>query len=261
VRFEQTSYSELSLLARCEKAWAYRYLYRVKLPDRSVALQRGSFVHDVVAAWWDNPDTTMTEQVVSWRQVNGATPEDAEWVVDRYEQRYMQARTEGGLRIIGHELRFTVPLPGTQVTVLAYLDGLVLDANGLMWVLERKTMRDWRRLNAIAVDPQVSLYVWAARSTGLPVAGVLYDAIRTYRWKGDRPVDESFQSLWLARTQEQLDETVADMVAGVQRKALLASGMRPTRNLGMACDMCDYRERCWESISFGAGTGVALLDD
>jgi len=261
MRFEQTSYSELSLLARCEKAWAYRYLDRVETGERSVALRRGSFVHDVVAAWWDEPGTTMSAQVEYWRQMNGETPEDGEWVVDRYEQRYEDARANGGLRIIGHELKFTVPIPGTQVSVLCYMDGLVLDSNGDMWVLERKTMRDWRRLNGIDVDPQVSLYVWAARASGLPVAGVLYDAIRTYRWKGDRPVDESFQSLWLARTQAQLDETVADTVAGVQRKALIASGMRPTRNIGMSCDVCDYRQHCWDSLSFGAGAGITMLDD
>ncbi len=298
MRHERASYSELSLLAHCEKAWTYRYLDMVPRGEGTEAMRRGTFIHDVVGMWWDDPTTCMARLVNSY---DGELPEDGEWVALRYEQRYEDVRSAGLVRVIGNELKLVVRLPGTAVDILLYVDQLVLDQQGQMWLVERKTMKDWRRLDSIDVDQQVSTYVWAWRQAGIPVVGVIYDAIKTYRWvpekptltalatevmAGDpgltkkaatemarfrqaehpgveRPVEESFRALWLERTQEQLDETVADMVAAVQRKALLAAGMRPMRNIGQRCGSCDYRPMCWDSLAYGPNSagGVVLLGD
>lgn len=295
MRHDRTSYSEAALLAHCEKAWTYRYLGERRAFEPSVAMQRGTFVHDVVATWWDDPTRGMASIVNKWGEEGQQLPDDGEWVALRYEERYDETRQAGDLRVIGNELKLVVRVPGTQVDLVLYIDQLVLDRAGQMWIVERKTMKDWRRLDSIDVDQQVSLYVWAFRQAGVPVVGAIYDAIRTYRWQPEkptitalaaevmagttstkkeamesaralqaahpgveRPVEDSFRSLWLERTPDQLDEAVADLQAAIQRKALLAAGLRPMRNIGMRCSTCDYRTECWEGLAYGP---VELLPD
>ena len=56
-------------------------------------------------------------------------------------------------------------------------DGVVLDTDGSHWLLERKTKGKFREV--ALKDLQTALYIWALRSMGIPVEGVLWDEIRT----------------------------------------------------------------------------------
>lgn len=286
-----TSYTELSLLADCEKKWEYRYVNRVR-SDQSVAQARGSAIHEAVARWWDDPTLPMAV-INPWPEGRPEDPEEValvEWLLKRYEEHHGPGRRAGSLRMIGHELYFEHPVPGTNVMLRAYVDGLGLDADGQMWLVERKTMKDWQRLDLLEVDQQISLYIWLAQVIGLPVKGVIFDAIRTFRWKlekptladieadliehglsgytkkglrelakqlqeedpgVERPAAESFHVAWLDRSPEHIAEALADVQAGAQRRALLANGARPLRNLGRSCGWCDHKPACWAALSFG----------
>jgi hypothetical protein len=287
----RTSFTELSTLADCEQKWWLRYGEH-RDSGQTVAMRRGSDIHECVSDWWWEPDRPM-DDVIADHDWSGVEAEDVDttiWLLRRYEQAHTHLRAEANLKIVGREVKFSQVLPSTGVEVVAYIDELALDGEGGLWIVERKTMRDWRRLNRLHVDPQLTLYVWVVRESGLPVRGVIFDAIRTYRWQPekptlaqieeqitaegsvyatkkalreeakrrqeahpgvDRPLEDSFAVHYLDRTDTQIDEALADAASAVQRRALLATGVRPIRNIGSGCDMCSHRAECWDSLSFG----------
>lgn len=265
---DRTSHSELSKLAMCEKQWAYRYLDHAPIEEGADMTKRnlGTAIGRAANAFWQ--DQSYEFAINTMERDEGLLSNDnanlALWLMNRYHKVHAPARDAGTIRMVGFEIKLTGTIPGTRIELLAYLDNLALDPKGDLWLVERKTMRDWRRLNGIAVDPQVSRYVWLARSLGLPVRGVLYDAIRTYYWKRDEakhPANESFRTLWLDRTEEEGEEAVKEMQATLKRRAVLLLGDRPIRNIGQHCDWCDHQEDCWNTLSFPYdGAPLPLMD-
>ncbi len=292
MRTTTTSYTEMSKLAECERKWWYSYVVGVR-GEQTVQQRRGSDLHEVIAEWWDRQDRSMPDLMAehTWISEDGEARETVVWLLNRYEEHHGQSRADGVLRMIGHELYFQGLVPGTNTILRAYVDGLGLDAEGGLWLIERKSMKDWRRLALLDVDRQTALYDWIVKLTGLPLQGVIYDAIRTYRWKPevptlavltaevladnpgvtltkkaaaqvagflqanhpgvDRPAGESFYNDWLTRTPAQHAAALADVQAGLQRRGALAAGAPPMRNLGQACDWCDHKVDCWDSLTFG----------
>lgn len=289
LNLNRSSFSELSTLADCEKKWSYRYLLRDK-GEASAAMQKGSFLHEVIGQWWDDPNLTMAS-ILDNLDVTGYPEDvvaDGTWLALRYEEHYGEDRAAGKLKVIGTELYVEVPIPGTAVMAVAYLDQLVLDEQGRMWLVERKSMGNWARLDTLAVDPQLTLYIWMLRTIGVPVVGVIFDAINTYRYvpskpsqkdlipaiteahpewtkkavqeqaKADveahpgveRPAADSFEVQWIDRTEDHMAEALEEMRSALQRRAVLASGGRPMRNIGRACGWCFHKEDCWDALAF-----------
>lgn len=297
MNLNRTSYTELAALAHCERQWWYKYVVGIR-GEQSAQQARGSALHEAIAVWWDQPDVGMAD-INPWPvgRPDDQEAELVEWLLTRYEEHHGPSREAGVLRMIGHELSFAAPVPGTGITLRAYIDGLGLDEDGGLWVVERKSMADWRRLGLLDVDRQRILYDWLVKANGLPIKGVIYDAIRTYRWKSekptlaalkaeimeerggwvgtvkdlhamaqdrqaahpgvDRPAAESFVTEWLTATPRMHEEALADVRAGLQRRGALAAGAPPQRNLNQACDWCDCKSDCWEELTFGR----SALDD
>lgn len=246
-------------------------------------MRKGTGIHELAGTWWTGDDEALAGKLA---EIELSLEDDEQlladtlWLFDRYRRHYGRARNSGSLRVIDTEHKLLAPIPGTDVSLVTYVDQIVKTSSGL-WVVERKTMRDWKRLNSIEVDPQVTIELFQVRNAGWPIKGVIYDAIRTYRWKPEKPTqkwlmenegltreqakqqielhpgierpdDESFQLLYPDRHPEQITEAVADMQTAVRRRALLAAGERPVRNIGSACDNCPFREKCWNELSFGS---------
>lgn len=284
-----TSYTELNTIAQCEMRWAHKYLYRTDQGEKTTGLAKGTWLHDVVGQWWWDPTLSMDEIVRHARNAQADLPwvEDAVWVANRYEQHYFADRAEV-VETVGREVRLELDLPGTGVRVVAWIDEIRRDAQGGLWLVERKTMLNWARLSLLPVDPQITTYLWIARASGLPVVGVLFDAIRTYHWAPEkptltelqgevlteqpeltkkaameiarerqaahpgfeRPLAESFEQLWLDRTDEQIEEGLDEMRAALVRRQMLAGGLRPVRNLGEQCNRCPFKNECWDAVAF-----------
>jgi hypothetical protein len=144
------------------------------------------------------------------------------------------------------------------VLIRTRIDALKRDAEGRLWVVERKTMSDWSRLEFVPSDPQVTLYWLAAVERGLDVYGIEYDAIRTYRWQQERPPEDSVRRLYLDRTPEQAAQALTwlwrimhrrdDLDAWMQAPAA-ARGRGPIRNVhAFVCRTCPYRVPCLEGM-------------
>lgn len=232
---DHTSYSELSTLAGCEQRWWYRYV-EDREDQPSDAMKLGTSMHEFADAFW------------CWDPL--VIPPEAEWLAERYMQHYADQRNS--VKVIESEMNLEWPLGATKL--VGHIDGLY-KIDGKQWLVERKTMRDWRRLDSLDVDLQVSLYCWLARKNGIEFEGVVYDAIRTYAWKRDEhPTSDSFQWLYLDRTDEQIDRAAQWALNLSARAHELASGeLVPVRNLAAhVCGMCPYKVACWDEMAWGA---------
>lgn len=189
---------------RCERQF-YLYPGRDRTNgdrDKGPALQLGTEVHALVQEryagrpWRDLLPERARLKVPSWDPefTLPAAVDHAAWLVERHERVYPKLP-----RLYSTEEYFELQVPNGPV-VQGYIDGLVRHS-GKLWVLEIKTMSRWARLDWLQWDRQLGTYLWAARELGFDVAGVLYDAILTTRWKTPEdspkghPAADSFQRL------------------------------------------------------------------
>lgn len=281
------SYSELNTLAECERKWWYRYLHKADT-TQTEQQYRGETLHKLIGSWRVGGEDLQRMTYEIALEVNNGDMPEAEgerilWLFDRYKRQW----GTDGHRVVATEYRVENPLPGTDLTVLTYVDELVQVPSGGLWAVERKSMKDWQRLNLLDVDPQVTITVWNLRQEFPSLKGVLYDAIRTHRFadnvptlaflrglvgrhtdeskktfearlkviqqeqRTEEPTESSFQRIPLTRTEQEIESAVTEMYAGATRVADLRAGRLPIRNLGRQCDWCDHKLQCWADYRFG----------
>lgn len=199
-----TSYSELSTLADCEMKWLLRYGGPEYVPSEpGVAMQKGTLVHTGVGALMKGLPAVeivrLMEDEAEKMGVDLQTYEDAGWLVDRYRRHYSGLMANVTVEHAEKELK--AKLPGTSVTIRGFVDELWI-IDGKRWLVERKTMADWRRMNLVTVDPQVTLYYWLAQQNGLEPYGIVFDGIRTYRWALEKPTQKALIEAELAKVNE-----------------------------------------------------------
>lgn len=218
----KTSYSELSVLADCEKKWSYRYMgERVDTPP-SEAMAKGTLIHGGVNGFWSAGDWGRgLEQ--AWEELGSRYDPamyeqalaDAEWILMRYEEVYRDLI--GNAEVVYTEKRLQSKIPGTSFSLFGYVDRMVRIA-GKLWLVETKTMKDWSRLDLITVDPQQTIYFDLASLTGYEPYGILFDAIRTYRWKPEKPTQKQLIEEAIANGTRDLNGfPIAGLTAAGQR--------------------------------------------
>lgn len=282
MRDDRSSYSELSTLADCEKKWWFRYLMRDRRPQ-TVQQRRGSHLHDLVAAWRQGDVEPAMQRLVD-ADLDPEQFEAISWVFDRYVRYY---GPQGRPRVVANELKVeSTDGRFGDITIETWVDEIVQVHNGGLWAVERKSMKDWRRLSSLDVDPQVSITVWNLQRNGWPIKGVLYDAIRTHVFAGTKPtqaflkglmakhegekqdayldrireaqewqrIEEPLESSFRLEPQYRSEVHIAaaldEMAAGLARRRALAAGDAPMRNIGNHCDWCDYKYECWTGLEF-----------
>lgn len=233
---DSISYSELGSLARCEWAWNASYVGERPEQSQSAAMARGTELHRLVQHWGRTGEVLPSED------------DTAAWLIGRYADHYAADFLHVDVGAV--EQPFAVRLPGWDGHLFGFMDGIVM-VSGLvpkegLWIWEVKSMKDWSRLSQLPIDRQVSLYIWAARQSGLPVRGVMYDAIRTQRWvRGpERPTAESFERIWIERTDEQLADAVSELRSALTLRAGLTE-RQPVRNIGTNCSWCFHLSSCY----------------
>ncbi len=205
--WDTTSFSELHTLAECEMKHDFKYRQRLDDPSGDAA-QKGTLVHSGInhlfagqskANITDNILAEYAQMTVDnpTQTVNVQVPDDALWLIERYRAYYGPFMRN--VEVLATEVAFAVPLPfligGQQITLKGKVDN-VYRIQGREWAVERKTMGDWSRLDLLEVDPQLTLYDWALKEAHrlgqLPwdIYGILFDAIRTYRWKLEKPTQK-----------------------------------------------------------------------
>lgn len=258
---DELHFSEMSCLATCEQKWSYTYGLDQDEEEQETSrpLVLGSLLHAGATEWWDTPggwDHVDQGKVLSHLADDaraGLTEEiatDFHWLMQRYDEVYQPTHDEW--EVVADEIELDGIIAGVPIGGRA--DRIVLHLpTERLYLMETKSMKDWRRLDILTVDPQITHYWTLARQNGYEVDGILYDAIKTYRWKtGKHPASESFQRLFLDRNEEHA-MAAGDQVRAVsdRRKQLAIGDAVPIRNISqMTCSWCWKRERCWEDLAF-----------
>lgn len=198
-------------------------------------------------AGWTSPKTFLRALAImdAWVAVHGEHPSkdpDPEW-----------SNTD----LVALELPFDLPIPGVPgARVRGFLDGLVstpvdkIRTHDTLRLLEFKTMGKWGRENQVPFDPQLNLYLWAARQLmGPSVEGAVFEAISTYDYKQGGP-ERRFKRIPLEYDQRKVAMQMDNVKKVARRaKALLKNPALAIRNIGDACTYCDFRRQCltpWE---------------
>lgn len=252
------SFTSLSMLAQCERKWAFKYRDGLELTP-TPAMSKGSLFHRLWRSWWETGDwenearyaadewaaaissEEMVTEIPAWMS-------DMHWLMERYAARYASQRNT--VEVVGAEVPFMLRLPGKYGWLHGYFDA-IFRIEDRIWITELKTMGDWDSLESYAWDPQVTLYYWAAQEMGYEPWGILLDAARTYRWKQPRSVEDSFQQRWMDRNDEHLQMALRDAVAGLERARGLLRGADPLRNVSRDCNYCPFRDPCRAEMAFG----------
>lgn len=247
--------TEVSTLSQCERKWWYRYDQGIDEPFTSDALTLGTLFHAWWAEWWATPGgyndiniEGVLDRIPDDRSalISQETAITANWMIQRYDEVYGPERD--GWEMVENEIEMEATVAGLLLQGRA--DGLIYEkATQSLWLAECKTMKDWRRLDILTVDPQITHYYTLAKATGRDIEGVLYDAAKTYRWKRDEhPPADSFQRLYLDRSPEQCAEGLKELHAFNERRSSL---VHPIRNIsGFTCSGCAYKTQCWDSLAF-----------
>lgn len=263
-RWPHISHSGAWLLGQCERAYAFRYRDHFDT-EPSKAMAKGLFIHRLLAAWWSGKpwQREAQAQVQEWRDAHprvdewtgevGHEPEpewmaDMCWLMERYAAHYVNDRQLYEVAFVEEE--FKVKLPGRYGWLVGRLDMGLVDQDGRLWIVDWKSMADWDSLEAYVWAPQFSLYWHIAEQMGMEPWGVLLDALRTYRWKNPRPLQDSFRRRWLDRSPEQVAKAVDEVTASMVRGRDILRGAYPIRNVDRHCGWCPYREPCREELAF-----------
>lgn len=230
------SFSELSSLSVCEKMWNLQYGTEKQPKDRGTGgMWLGTEFHRLYEHWWHTGEILPSEMP------------KADWLIDRYSRYYAGDRKN--VRLLGTEIPFAVQLDWGPY-LFGYLDSIFEVKRGEhrgLWVGECKTMDKWDRLKQLPVDMQVTLYGIAARMSGVPVRGVMFDAVRSFQWKVEHPLAESFERLWITRTEKQQDEAMAELRSATTVRQQLTAGERtPLRAIGAGCTRCRVKVACYD---------------
>lgn len=256
--------TEVGQMGKCEKAWEYRYVKDVPDPPNA-AMTKGTLLHAIYAAWWKHGQPAALTEITADQVLAEIDPERHDEVANMDPQ----AKDDAFWLM----LRFAVVYGGEDVWELveseleleAEVDGLLLQGradalfrhkpSGDLYLGECKSMKDWRRLDILEVDPQMTHYYLLCQASGYPIKGILYDALKTYRWKGrdTHPPEDSVRRLFIHRTAEQCEASLDDLHAFNDRRLDIMSGARkPLRNITHfgSCSFCTYRPQCWEELAF-----------
>lgn len=257
-RWPTIDYSSLSTLADCQWKWHRKYVLGEQF-EPSTAMRLGSLLGECCQIFyaggaWQEP---IVEALRIWSAENPeatACPEwieKASWLMGRYEQHYQDERHE--IRQLGAEVRFKLRLPGRYGWLVGAIDE-IWEIDKRVWIVERKSGADFRKIDSglFMVDPQTTLYYWAARQMGYEPWGICIDFLRTYRWKRDEhPPEDSFRREYYDRNDEHLVAAIREAGKGLSlAKRLIGGDLEPLRNIGEHCSWCQCRNACVADLAF-----------
>lgn len=266
--FVRLSPSQLTTFMACEEQWVRDQArprgedgHRIQKESAGLGATRGTLIHKLLAVADQGGDWIAASVELATEMFPGWDPdwqlpslvEDAIRLVSRYQATYPVKH-----QVIGEEWQFALRHPADrQLEITGYQDGLILVSaqddpeHAGLWVVERKSMSRWDRLDWLADDPQPATYLWAARAQGFKVRGLMYDAIYTARWKEEREPEASFRRLWLEYDQPQVDRTLDAYARVAARIREIRAGSTPVLSIGKTCSSsyCAFVQECRDGLA------------
>jgi hypothetical protein len=178
------SNSKAKTWRRCPKAYEYKYVHKLRRKTKSIPLEKGSWCHELLEAYYkgENWRKVHKRKVKEFkklfeaeRELLGDLPAECERLMLSYLRQY--EHEDRNFRVIDTELNEYVTLPnGLRVQVI--IDLVYEDSMGL-WAMDHKFRGRFEDSENMRLDPQLTVYHWAAELLGYPLVGVVYNEVLT----------------------------------------------------------------------------------
>jgi hypothetical protein len=244
------SYSQVSTFDRCELAWDLSYRRGWKTTRQFQKMELGTMVGKILNVLYETHDEEAIVPLVNeW--LSGPTDgfilpniATATWLAKRYFHDVMSTQA---FKVLGTERHFmvllTTPL-GRQFILQGYIDLLVENVDGTIWIWEHKTTgRFWTPIQTL-MAPQLPTYAAGLRALGIDVVGIVVNMLNNYDYKNKEAVtpDKLFKQIETYRTPVELDNFLINLGRKVDR--MIDLGPYPERSLRNECDRCQFQEPC-----------------
>lgn len=181
------SNSKAKTWRRCPKKYEFKYEMELRPKRKSVQLERGSWLHDLLQHHYDGEDwktrhKELTEEFYNLfeeeREDLGDLPTECGRIMRAYLRTYKHE--DSRFRVVDSELDEIYPLPnGLKIHVIVDLiwEDLV---DGGLWIVDHKTRKNIGDDTSMLLDPQLTVYYYILEQMGyLPLKGVIYNEICT----------------------------------------------------------------------------------
>lgn len=183
----RVSNSKLKKFLRCRNAYRYKYVEGWTPKVRGVALERGSWVHDLLQHYYDGEDWKARHKELTRRFYSlfeeqqedlGDLPTECLQLMKRYLRHY-----KGDLDrfiVVDSELDEIIELPdGTELQII--IDLVVEDRiTRKLWFWDHKTRKKFQDSDQSMLDPQLTLYYYGGLKMGYtPLGGICINELNT----------------------------------------------------------------------------------
>jgi RecB family exonuclease len=183
----RVSNSKLNTYRRCPKKYEFKYVQKLTPKAKSLALERGSWIHELLMVHADGEDWRVRHKELT-KQFQNLFEEEREDLGDlpsecsRIMRSYLRTYADDAERyvVVDTEVDEIVTLPsGLRINII--IDAILEDKqNGGLWLRDYKTRKSFEDSENMMIDPQLTLYYGAAEMLGYsPLNGGQYDEIRT----------------------------------------------------------------------------------
>jgi hypothetical protein len=177
-----TTHSMIKTMRRCPRQTMYKYVDRLKPRSIGRPLQFGKWMHWLLEAHYKGEDWKAVHRELSAKygelfdeekEALGDLPVDCYNLMLSYLWHY---KDEGWTV---HEIEFMVECNWPDGGIYrGKVDMLIEDEYGL-WIVDHKNHKKLPSGSFRLKDSQSALYVWAARKMGIPVAGFIWNYLKT----------------------------------------------------------------------------------
>lgn len=183
----RVSNSKVKTYRRCPKKYEFKYVMGLKPRAKTVQLERGSWIHDLLMHHYDGEDwkarhKELTKEFYSLfeeeREELGDLPTECARIMRAYLRYYK--REDERYRVVDSELDEIITLPnGLELNII--IDLIVEDiVDGGLWIWDHKTRKSFGDSDSMDLDPQLTLYHWGVEYMGYtPLRGAVYNELRT----------------------------------------------------------------------------------
>lgn len=231
-----TTHSMLKAYLTCPKQAQYKYAERLKpklLTRRDQPLRRGTWVHELLQAWYEGRDwkSVHAENVAKFNRLMdvekeelGDLPAECLRLFKSYLWHYGANKDDPfhGWEVIGVEQTFEAVWPDSEDGLDIYrcrVDLLVRDAYGFL-IVDHKTHKSLPSHTFRTLDAASPLYIWAARESGYDVRGFLWNYIRT-------KVPTTPKLVYVGTARERLSEAAIDTDYPTYVRGIKSLGLDP----------------------------------